>query len=476
MIDSVEVRRGTYHDSVRLMQASRALQQASGVEEALVAMATNLNHELLQGMGFDLAAIGEAGPNDLIVAVRAADDQAVAHARQVLEEALVVRAATDSGMLSPPVAHVVGSAAAGATLALISVPGEHAFVEAMDALEHDLDVMVFSDNVPVAQEVLLKQTAARLGRLVMGPDCGTAIVNGVGLGFANVVQPGPVGIVGAAGTGIQQLCCLLDDAGVGVRNALGTGSHDLSSEIGGSSTLRGLAALDADPSTEVLIVVSKPPAPEVATRVRVAAAECRTPTVLAFLGEESMTLEGSVSDALGLLGMEPPVYASWPAATNDHRAGELRGLFSGGSLSSEAGRLAAAALGPVGNDEKASGHTIIDYGEDEYTRGRAHPMIDQRLRLQRLEAAAADPSVGVILADVVLGYGAHPDPASELAPVVTGAVAGGVAVVISLCGSRGDPQDRDGQARLLNEAGASVWLSNAAAAQHAIALVQRGVQ
>ena len=329
MIDNVEVRRGTYHDSVRLMQASRVLQQAPGVEEALVAMATDLNHELLAGMGFDLATIGEAGPNDLIVAVRAADEESVAYARQVLEEALVARAATDSGMLAAPVSHVVGSAAAGATLALISVPGEHAFVEAMDALDHGLDVMVFSDNVPVAQEVLLKEAAGRLGLLVMGPDCGTAIVNGVGLGFANIVQPGPVGIVGAAGTGIQQLCCLLDDAGVGVRNALGTGSHDLSVEVGGSSTLRGLAALDADPSTEVLIVVSKPPAAEIAAKVRQAAEECTTPTVLAFLGEEGTTLEGAVSEALKLLGKAAPGYASWPAATDHHRPGTLRGLFSG---------------------------------------------------------------------------------------------------------------------------------------------------
>lgn len=476
MIDSVEVRRGTYHDSVRLMQASRALQQAPGVEEALVAMATDLNHELLSGMGFDLKTIGETGPNDLIVAVRAADEQSVAHARRVLEEALVSRAAPDSGMLATPPAHVIGSAAAGATLALISVPGEHAFVEAMDALEHGLDVMVFSDNVPVAQEVKLKETAGRMGLLVMGPDCGTAIVNGVGLGFANVVQPGPVGIVGAAGTGIQQLCCLLDDAGVGVRNALGTGSHDLSVEVGGSSTLRGLAALDADPSTEVLIVVSKPPAPEVAARVRSAAEECTTPIVLAFLGEEGITLEGSVSEALAVLGKVPPVYASWPAATDDHRPGILRGLFSGGSLSSEAARLVAAALGDVQSDEAASGHTIIDYGEDQYTRGRAHPMIDQRLRIQRLGVAADDPRVGVILLDVVLGHGAHPDPASELAPVIAGAVTGGIAVVVSLCGSRGDPQDRDRQARLLNEAGASVWLSNAAAARHAISLIEGDVR
>jgi len=474
MMDSVEVRRGTYHDSVRLMQVSRALQEAQGVKEALVAMATDLNRELLSGMGFDLKAIGATGSNDLILALRAVDEQAVDQARRALEEALVTKARPDFGMLAAPIAHVVGSAAAQATIALISVPGEYAFVEAMDALSHGLDVMVFSDNVPIAKEIVLKEIAGRRGLLVMGPDCGTAIVNGVGLGFANVVQLGPVGIVGAAGTGIQQLCCLLDEAGVGVRHALGTGSRDLSIEVGGSSTLRGLAALDRDPSTEVLIVVSKPPSPEVAARVRAAAQECTTPTVLAYLGEEGVTLEGAAHQALELLGKAPTVYASWPAARGDHRPGVLRGFFSGGSLANEAARLAASALGEISRDEQASGHTIVDYGEDEYTRGRAHPMIDQRLRLQRLEAMVGDPHVGVILLDVVLGHGAHPDPATELAPVIARATAGRAAVVVSLCGTKGDPQDRDRQARLLGEAGASVWLSNAAAARHAISLVDGG--
>ncbi len=467
MIERVEVRYATYHDSVRLMQASRVIQQTPGIEEAQVAMATDLNLELLAGMGFDLGDLDEIGPNDLIVAVRAADERAAAAALASLEAALTVRSRS-AGLFSAPPARTVGSAAGAATLALISVPGEHAFVEAMDALRHGLDVMLFSDNVPLGQEVILKSEAARRGLLVMGPDCGTAIVDGIGLGFANVVQPGPVGIVGAAGTGIQQICCLLDEAGVGVRNALGTGGRDLSAAVEGSSTLRGLAALDADPTAEVIIVVSKPPAPAIAERVRSAVAACVTPTVVSYLGEEGVTLEGSVTEALHLLGVSPPVYRSWPAASPRRRPGVLRGLFAGGSLAEEAATVAADELGPIARDEASRGHAVVDYGEDRYTQGRPHPMIDQRLRLRRLGAAADDPGVGVILLDVVLGHGAHPDPASELAPLVASATGQGAAVVVSLCGTTNDPQRRDHQADLLHRAGASVWLSNAAAARHAV--------
>lgn len=473
MFDSVEVRRGTYYDSVRLMQASRALRHDPDVEDALVAMATVLNLELLEDMGFDRTAIADARPNDLVVAIRATSEDAAARAHRSLTSVLQAEAPPPAGMLAAPPAHVVGSASAGANLALISVPGEHAFVEAMDALDHDLHVMVFSDNVPLSEEMTLKASAERLDLLVMGPDCGTAIVNGVGLGFANAVRPGPVGIVGAAGTGIQQLCCLLDEAGVGVRHALGTGGRDLSAEVGGSSTLRALSALDADPGTEVLIVVSKSPTPEVAAKVKTAAAKCSTPTVLALLDEEGVTLEGAAGEALALLGATVPAYPTWPVTSDAHRPGYLRGLFSGGSLRNEAARI-ASVLGPIGHVEHAGGHTFIDFGEDRYTRGRAHPMIDLMLRLQALGEAALDPDVGVLLLDVVLGYGAHPDPASELAPAVEIATVEGTAVVVSLCGSRDDPQDRERQARTLNEAGASVWLSNAAAARHAVSLLDGG--
>jgi FdrA protein len=308
----------------------------------------------------------------------------------------------------------------------------------------------------------------------MGPDCGTAIVSGVGLGFANAVVPGPVGIVGASGTGIQQLCCLLDDAGVGVRHALGTGSRDLSGEIGGSSTLRAMEALDGDPAVEVIVVVSKPPAPEVAERVRRAAAACTTPTVVALVGESTMEAAASeVLEQLGKVAVPPPHWL--PHGGGDHRPGVLRGLFSGGTLCGEAAMLVAAELGLVADTPDGPGHSLVDLGADEFTRGRPHPMIDQRLRISHFAAAVEDARVGVVLLDVVLGYGAHADPASELAPGIRHAVDQGVAVVVSLCGTRDDPQGRDRQVAALVDAGAAVFLSNAAAARHAAALTKGAV-
>jgi FdrA protein len=446
------------------MQASAALQAVPGVTGALVAMGTELNLDLLTGMGF---AAPEAGPDDLVIAIRAGDDQAAAAALGSLEAALAARPER-SGAWDAPAPRTVGRAAAeiGADLALISVPGPNAFVEAEEALNEGLNVMIFSDNVAVEHEVLLKEQGADRGLLVMGPDCGTAIVGGVGLGFANAVLPGPVGLVGASGTGIQQLCCLLDDAGLGIRHALGTGSRDLSSRVGGAATIQALQALDRDPGTQVIVVVSKPPAPEVADRVRATAAGCATPTIFALVGER--TLEAAAAETIAALGAAVPEPASWPSGTRRHRAGFLRGLFSGGTLRGEAAMVAASTLGPIGDTLDADGHTMVDLGGDEFTRGRPHPMIDHRLRLQYLEAAAA--GAGVILLDVVLGHGAHPDPASELAPAIAGAVAAGAAVVVSLCGTAADPQGRDAQAALLHDAGASVFLSNAAAAAHAAAL------
>ena len=481
MIEHVEARGGAYADSVTLMQVSRRVSASDGVEAALVAMGTPLNLDLALGMGFTLPANGS--PDDLLVAIRARDDGAVAAALVVAADALAARPRVSGRAGATAAPRTVGSAARDTSaLALISVPGQHAFTEAMDALDAGCDVMIFSDNVPVEQEVRLKSIAGERGLLVMGPDCGTAVVGGVGLGFSHTVEPGPVGIVAASGTGCQQLLCLLDAAGVGVTAALGVGGRDLSAAVGGRSTLEGLAALDADPATELIVVVSKPPAAEVARHVRERADASATPVQFAFLGEGQPDLTEAAEAAIRAAGGRVPEWPHWPGRSGAPRRGALRGLFAGGTLCDEAMVIAAEHLGEIRSNiplrsewrvdasERPAGHSMIDFGDDELTAGRPHPMIDQSLRLDRFAVEAADPTTAVILLDVVLGHGAHPDPARELAPAFAAAE---LPVVVSLIGAHADPQDFNEQASVLQKAGAHVFTSNAQAARFACGLISR---
>lgn len=475
MISTVDLFPGRYFDSVRLMLVTRDAGDMPGVDEALVAMATDLNLRLLEEQGFDVTSVATAGPDDLFVALRGVDDTTVAAARMAVLNGLTAPPASSPGgpfVLPAPRTAASAGRMVDANVALISVPGRHAFVEGVDALRSGMHVMIFSDNVSVAHEVALKREAAARRLLVMGPDCGTTIIGGVGLGFANAIEPGPIALTGASGTGIQQLSCLLDAAGIGVRHALGTGSRDLSAAVGGASTLAALTALDSDPAVEAIVVVSKPPDAGVAGRVASAITTLDTPVVTAMLGDPGVTLEGAAVAVAGLLGRPPPDLPAWlPDHRTKPRTGMLRGFFSGGTLRDEALSLASRLSGPVAIEPDAPGHRLVDYGAEVFTRGRAHPMIDPGLRLEALSSAVSDPATGVILADVVLGYGAHPDPASDLAPAVAAAERNGVPCVVSLCGSRRDPQDRERQAITLRDAGAEVYLSNAAAAQRAIALI-----
>jgi FdrA protein len=492
MSTRVELRHGIYRDSVVLMQVSQAVAACHGVTAAIVAMATPLNIEIYERLGFDPAAVEGASPNDLLVAVRAEDD-ALAAATAELERQLApsVTSQTD-GFGSAPAPRTLASALRyGGTLVLISVPGQHAFVEAMDAVQAGVSVMLFSDNVPVEQEIALKDEAARHDVLVMGPDCGTAVVGGLGLGFANALRPGPVGIVAASGTGAQEVTCLLDADGVGVTAVLGVGGRDLSAAVGGRSTLAAMKALDEHPATEFIVVLSKPPDPKVAERVRAAAEQLSTPSLMAFVGMGQGDLTAATAQILAALGRTPTAPPEWPAPyVRTSRPGFIRGLFSGGTLCDEAMAIAAEHLGPIasntplqaawalGADLQAPGHLMIDFGDDRLTAGRPHPMIDQSLRLERIAQEGSDPVCAVLLLDVVLGYGAHPDPAMELAPAIAAArdkaQHGGrdLGVVVSLVGSRSDPQGRDATARTLAAAGASVHLSNAAAARTVVDLVE----
>jgi len=490
---TVELRRGAYHDSVSLMQVSRQVAATNGIIAAQVAMATELNVEVLTGMGFAVPA--EAGANDLVIALHAESPEAIEAGRAAVEEALAGlrsagRGGTGMGEAPPP--RTIGSAAraGGANLALISVPGQHAVTEAFDAIDAGLSVMLFSDNVSVEDEIRLKDAARAADVLVMGPDCGTALVGGVALGFANVVTEGNVGLVAASGTGAQQVMCLLDAAGVGVSHCLGVGGRDLKSAVAGRATRQALAALADDPQTSSVIVVSKPPDPAVLTDIESFAQELGLDVHWAILGAGRPDLTAAVESTLTALGRDVP---TWPAHTaaaeppGTTTGSFLRGLFCGGTLADEAILVAGELLGApihsnlaadqslrISGHERHDGHLIIDFGDDELTQGRAHPMIDPSLRMERIAAEAADPTCGVLLLDLVLGHGSHADPAGDLADAIRAAriqahgEGRALPVVVSLTGTDADPQRYARTAETLAGAGASVFLSNAAAARHAV--------
>jgi FdrA protein len=472
-----------FADSVRLMAIARELRARDGVRRCEVLMGTPAN---LAALG-ELGVKAEAGSADLVVAVEAEDgsaEEALAEA----EHALTTAAAGGNGRAPERAAprSLVAQAreVPEANVALISVPGEYATLEAHQALSAGMHVFLFSDHVPEHSELELKRRGAELGLLVMGPECGTAMLGGVGLGFANVVREGPVGIVAAGGTGAQETACLLDAWGPGVFQIVGVGGRDLSPKVGGIMFREGMRMLAADERTEALLLVSKVPAREVVVTLGEAMPD-DVRVVAAFVGWEGgdapfevhPTLEAG---AIAVAGAAPPDLSELEQEVDRRRsdtAGRwLLALYSGGSLAHEAAAILEPELGPLAGNlgrrrEHERGHALFDLGEAEYTRGRPHPMLDLELRVRMLEDAARDERIGCVLLDLVLGHGAHPDPAAELAPTLE-RVASGALVVARVCGTAADPQDARRQRDTLRRAGTIVAPSNAAAARLALRAVR----
>lgn len=497
------VRRGFYMDSAALMRLSQAIGEIPGVTQAALMIGSPSNKRLMADAGL-LAELGElAGANDLVIAVNA-ESEAVGEAALAEAEALLDRPPASQGASQGAGGEYRprGLAAAlamleGANLALISVPGEFAAEEARKALRRDLHVMIFSDNVTLADERALKNEARERGLLLMGPDCGSAIISGAPLGFANAVPRGAIGIVAASGTGLQEVACLIARAGAGISHAIGVGGRDLSPEIGGQTTLAAIDALDDDPATAAIVIISKPPDGEVARRVLERVGRSRKPFTICFLGLETtalpanaraaLTLRDAAELALGGAGAVPIVPGQRAAGAGGRRW--IRGLYSGGTLCAEAQIVLRQAGersfsnatipggetlpdGP-GTAHNVAGHTLVDLGADEYTHGRPHAIIDPAMRLPHLAKALADPIAAAVLLDVVLGYGAHCDPAAAIVAAIAAAPRDRPAIIASVCGTADDPQIYAAQLAKLTGAGVLVASSNAAAAEHALALIRR---
>lgn len=488
-----EVRRGYYLDSVALMRLSRAIAGMDGVLEAALMMGSPSNLAIMRAAAL-ITPECDARPNDLVVALRASDKTKAAAALQAALAGLEQPKAAGGGaeVWSPrSIAAAVGAMPL-ANFALISVPGDFAAAEARKALRRGLNVMMFSDNVTIEDELSLKQEACELGLLMMGPDCGTAIINGAPLAFANRVRPGNIGIIGASGTGTQEISCLVSEAGGGISHAIGVGGRDLKREIGGITTLMAMDLLDADPGTNLVVLISKPPHPDVARKVIERLAASPKPYVVCFLGAEVLKLPNNARQASNLheaaelalrqpIGRDFNVAVAARTASGRRRAGRVEGLFSGGTLAAEAqlvlrraGRRVVSNVPVLGAFQLGQGDEshdrVIDLGDDEYTRGRPHPMIDPTIRDDMLVAALRSSAVGAVLVDLVIGFGAHSDPAGHLVAVVATAGKDRPPVISSVTGSKDDPQGRERQIAALEAAGIVVAPSNAQAAEVALAL------
>ncbi|MEJ2412881.1 MAG: acyl-CoA synthetase FdrA [Anaerolineales bacterium] len=495
-----EIRSGAYYDSVVLMQLQRALAELPDVEDAGVVMGTPANLELLKGTGLLVDEVRVEKADDLVLVVKAKNKAAAEEALARVDELAAARRSREGAGQDflPKSLETAHQMLPDSHWVLVSVPGRYAAGVSREALRLGKHVFLYSDNVSLEDELDLKQKGAEKGLLVMGPDCGTAIINGIGLGFANRVRRGSIGLVAASGTGLQQVSVRIHEYGGGLTHALGTGGRDLSSAVGGITARMALDLLDRDPDTRVIVLISKPPDAQTAESTLDYARNLSKPVVVNFIGYktdqreiENLYFTSTFDDtAAAAVALEDEIKA--PEEGDQFKLEQfspdqryLRGLYSGGTLAYEALLILKSFLPGVysnvpidknfrlENSLTSREHTIIDLGEDEFTVGRLHPMMDNELRIQRLETEAADPETAVILLDVVLGYGSHPDPAGELAPAIEAARQNAakkgrhLEVVVTLTGTDADPQDRDAQGSALEAAGARIFLSSEAAVRYA---------
>jgi FdrA protein len=505
MTSGFVIRQNQYYDSLFLMGVNRRLSEARGVQQTAVLMGSENNKRLLSDIGIHDAQIDAAQANDLIVAVIAGTPDEVHEALGRLDEWLqtVQENTPASGF------HTLEDGLAqrsDANLAVISLPGEYAAREARKALEAGLNVFLFSSNVSLDDELALKQFALQQGLIVMGPDCGTSLIGGVGIGFANAVRRGSIGAVGASGTGLQEFTCQVHNAGLGISHAIGTGSHDLSERIEGLTTFAALDALEADPQTEVVALISKPPAARTLQKIAKRLATYKKPVIGCFLGTRYKPdgtgavyqVARTIDEAVHLTLMASAGSAPQPArnsfATDEEnwlpretgawasKQQYLRGLFAGGTFCYQTqhilrdAKIAVHSNAPLdqkhklADPDKSRKHTVVDMGDDYYTVGRPHPMIDGKLRRKRILSEAREPEVAILLLDFILGYNASRDPVGDVLDAIVEARqtarkhGGHLTVVASICGTQGDAQDLDLQARMLREAGVLVFQSNARAA------------
>ena len=494
------VKKGSYHDSVVLMLLTNQISALEGVKKASIMMATPANKDIFKQSGLDTQELMEATANDMVVVADVEDDSLLDQIMETAEEFFKKQSTVSAGKQEESVKSwdKALEKLPDANLAVISIPGMYAALEADRALDEGMNVFMFSDNVTLEDEVALKNKAHEKGLSVMGPDCGTGIIQSVPIAFTNKVAPGSIGIIGASGTGIQELTTIIDRLGEGVNNAIGTGGRDLSTAVGGITMMDMIDAMEKDDTVKVLIVISKPPAKEVREKISARLSNFTKPVITLFLGEKpeyheenfyhTYTLDETARLAVSLVRGE-----TIPEATADvdssafYKAEDqktIKAYYSGGTLANEAAMLIKDAMNceiPPEDIEgymlQLNGNVVIDLGDDAYTKGKPHPMIDPAKRIECMQEAVDDESTGAILFDIMLGYGSHEDMAGALIPTIeelkAKAAAAGrkVFFVATVCGTRKDFQGYDEAVKKLKDAGVIVCENNKLAVRTAIQAV-----
>ncbi|PIW98758.1 MAG: FdrA family protein [Ignavibacteria bacterium CG_4_8_14_3_um_filter_37_9] len=519
MIVTGILKRGEYFDSVSLMLIAKKISELEIVLDSAAVMGTPENKSMLQTSGLLTDELQNADDIDLMIAYKCNSQNESVLISKKINEFLKKSDNTNksSGSLNPSSLESALKILPDANLAMISVAGKYAGDEAMKALQNGLNVMLFSDNVSVEKEIELKKFAKEKGLFVMGPDCGTAIINGVPLAFANVVNRGNIGIVAASGTGLQEVSCLISNSGCGISQAIGTGGRDVKKDVGGIMFLEGIKALAEDKNTGVILLISKPPADEVIIKIIEVVKKIEKPIVGVFLNSPIELFENSkitiaktleegallavayskkeniekVFQKINTRDLELKALAEKESAKVNKNQIYLRALFSGGTFCDETQMIFqnvdkdVFSNTPVGRVKKlkdiwkSEKHTIIDLGDDEFTVGRPHPMIDYSTRNKRILAEANDPETAVILLDIVLGYGSNMDPLAEIIPVlkgvkkITSKQKRYLPVICSVTGTEKDPQNRTTVAAALSAEEVLVMDSNAAASKLAKFLIEK---
>lgn len=492
---SIKVHKNRYVDSVTLMSIGDKVMSLSGISNAEVQMGTPANTEVLEELGYVLSS--DIKPDDLVFAVTGQTQEKIEEAFK-FAESLLSGGGTMAGQRKY---HDIGDIDLSADpydIAQISLPGEYVLHEAKKALLIGMDLFIFSDNVPLEQELELKELGREMGRLVMGPDCGVGFINGVCLGAGSIMREGSIGIIAASGSGAQEVGSIIEKYGHGISNIIGTGGRDLYPEINGIEMLQAMKLMAEDNNTKVIVLVSKLAGLGVMNKILTEADKIQKAVVAIFLGSEKSLFEGhnvipafSLHEAaekacklisedvvdLHLSKKDLQETAQSEYSRYDSNQKYFRGLFCGGTFTEEAliylnenlsgvnlnSNLKTRFADKLRDRHISLGHTILDLGAEDFTSEAPHPVFDPKLRAKRLEKEIGDPETAAILLDFITGPGVAQDPFSLVIETIKKDMSNTgkhITYIANICGTEQDPQNIRENIRKLKECGVIVTQSN----------------